>query len=135
MGTQKSNLPDSHIEYPVGSFIRTEAGYFYLKSESSRLRIPSERILDSWSPQRIIETTEAAVSRYRVSAKLLFRNGSLIYNIADGKVYLIEKGKRRHITSPEAYARLGIDHKRLRKYVTVCSLDEINMHDEGENYS
>ena len=118
------------VEYPSGVFVHTEKGYFYIVGENKRYRCLSKRVLDSWAPQRIIETTETALRHYRTAAKLKFRNGSLIHNIADGKVYLISGGKRRLMTSPEAFARIGA--KRNRKYVTSVSLAEINLHEEGE---
>src|SRR5687768_952960 len=102
--TQKQ-LPSNPVEYPIGSFVESELGYFYILSPVKRLRIISTRLLNSWNPQRIILTSEKALANYRIASKLKYRNGSLIHNIADGKIYLIEEGKRRHITSPDALER------------------------------
>lgn len=57
-----------------------------------------------------------------------FRNGSLIHNLADGKIYLIVDGKRRQMMSPEAFERIGA---KPSEAVTVSN-DEIQMHDLGE---
>jgi hypothetical protein len=57
-----------------------------------------------------------------------FRNGSLIHNLADGKIYLIEEGKRRHVTDPDVLETLGASWKD----VTRVSLAEVNLHPEGE---
>lgn len=57
-----------------------------------------------------------------------FRNGSLIHNLADGKIYLIVNGQRRQLVSPEAFERIGA---KVSEAVTV-SLDEINLHELGE---
>lgn len=124
---QTTPLPESPTEYPSGSFVRTEKGYFFIKGPGKRLRITSTRVLLSWAPQRVITTTEAAVSTYRITNKMGFRNGSLIWNLADGKLYLVEGGKRRHITSPEALSRIGA---KSSEALTVA-LDEINLHPEG----
>lgn len=126
--TTSAELPTSPVVYPSGVFIRTEKGYFFIHGEGKRMRIISDRVLASWSPQRIIHTTEAAVAKYRVTSKIRFRNGSLIWNLADGKMYLIENGNRRHITSPDVLTRIGAKEKD----VTIVSLDEINLHPEGE---
>lgn len=124
----KPTLPTTPVEYPSGVFIHTEKGYFYIHAAGKRMRIVSERVLKSWTPQRIIETTEAAVVKYKITSKIRFRNGSLIYSIADGKMYLIENGLRRHVTSPEALTRIGAGYNDA----AVVGLDEINLHPEGE---
>lgn len=121
-------LPDSPQEYPSGSFVRTEKGYFFISGPGKRLRIISLRVLSSWAPQRVIKTTEAAVKNYRITSKIKFRNGSLIWNLADGKMYLVESGYRRHVTSPEALQKIGAWPEKPM----IVSEDEINLHPEGE---
>lgn len=124
--------PPTHpVEYPVGSFLNTEKGYFYIVAPGKRYRLVSERVVASWAPQRIIKTTESAVQKYRISAKMKFRNGSLIHNLADGKLFLIENGLRRHITSPNVLLTIGA---KVDEAVTV-SQEEVNLHDEGEPLS
>jgi len=124
---QTPPLPTKPVVYPVGSFIETEAGYFYISGPAKRFRL-TKRVLDSWAPHRVVVTSEAAVQKYKAWGKMPFRNGSLINNIADGKIYLIENGKRRHITSPDALERLGASFND----VVPVSLDEINLHEIGE---
>ena len=124
--TQRS-LPSKPVVYPVGSFIETEAGYFYISGPNKRFRFLSKRVIDSWAPHRIIETTEAAVVNYRIAAKMGFRNGSLIHNIADGRMYLVEASKRRPITSPDVLDRVGA----VRSDIVSVSLAEINLHEIG----
>lgn len=125
---KQKTLPTTPTDYPAGSFVRTAKGFYYIASENKRFKIISLRCLQSWSPQRIIDTTEAAVSRYQTVAKLKFRNNSLIYSISDGKIYLISEGKRRHIQSPDVLDRLNLS---LKEVINV-SLDDINLHAEGE---
>lgn len=122
------SLPSTPVEYPIGTFIETEKGYFYIATPAKRYRLLSERVLVSWRPHRLVKTTEAAVQRYRISAKMKFRNGSLLYNLADGKLYLVEEGKRRHITNPDVFPRIGAT---TREAVTV-SQTELNLHELGE---
>lgn len=125
---RQTSLPSKPVEYPVGSFIQTEAGYFYLAGTSKRYRFLSARVVDSWSPHRVIKTTEAAVKNYRIAAKMGFRNGSLIHNIADGKIYLIEANKKRHVINPDVLTRIGA----VPKDVVSVSLAEINLHETGD---
>lgn len=123
-------LPSKPVEYPSGLFVQTEKGYFYIAAPGKRYRFTTKRALESYAPQRVVKTTEAALKNYRVVKKMKFRNGSLIHNIADGKVYYISEGKRRHLTSPEAFDKVGAE--RNRRYVVSVSIEEINLHPEGE---
>lgn len=134
---QKKTLPTSPTEYPVGSFVKTEKGYFYIVFKVKRYRLTSERVLKSWSPPRVVETTEAAVSKYRIAAKMKFRNGSLIWNIADGRIYLVENGKRRWLKNPDSFYLVGLDPADLKwnwERIQHVSQDEINLHEQGEDF-
>lgn len=130
-------LPNAPQEYPSGTFIHTEKGYFYIVNQSKRYRLITERVLKSWSPQRVVKTTEAAVSKYRIAAKMKFRNGSLIWNLSDAKLYLIENGKRRWVKSPDAFERIGVTYPNKFSYypkgVIVVSETELNLHELGED--
>jgi hypothetical protein len=126
--TKRATPPESPTDYPVHTFIKTEKGYFYITAPTKRFRIVTERCLNSWAPPRVVETTEAAVGRYRIASKLKFRNGSLIHNLSDGKIYLIVDGKRCQIIDPDVLERIGAVYDDA---VTV-SQDEVNLHPEGE---
>lgn len=124
---RQPSLASEPVEYPSGAFVHTEKGYFYIVSQTKRYHLISERVLTSWSPQRIIETSEAAVVKYRIAAKMKFRNGSLIHNIADGKIYLIVDGQRRAIVSPDVFKLIGAK----RSHTVTVSKTEANLHEEG----
>lgn len=124
----KTLLPTTKTKYPIGTFIETEAGYFYIFSDIKRLRIITNRILDSWAPHRVAKTTEAAVSSYRIASKLKFRNGSLLYSQANGKMYLVSENKIRHITNPDVLPLIGAK----RSEAVWVSSAELKLHEEGE---
>ena len=126
---KSQTLPSSPVDYPVGTYVSTEKGYFYISSSNKRFRFISKRVLDSWSPSRVVQTSEAAVVNYRIIAKMGFRSGSLIHNIADGKIYLVESNKRRHVTSPDVLERLGAS----RKDVVSVSLNEVTLQELGDD--
>ena len=65
----------------------------------------------------------------KLAGKLGFRDGTLIKNISDGKIYLISQNKRRHVTDPDTFSKYGLD----RNSVVEVSDMETNMHDLGEN--
>jgi hypothetical protein len=73
--------------------------------------------------------TEAALSGIKLVGKLGFRDGTLIKNVADGKMYLVSQNKLRHIVDPDTFNRYGLD----RSKVVEVSEKEILAHDLGEN--
>jgi hypothetical protein len=64
----------------------------------------------------------------KVAGKLGFRDGTLIKNIADGKLYLISQNKRRHIVDPDTFEKYGLN----RSNIIEVSESESNMHELGE---
>jgi hypothetical protein len=128
--------PSVPTVYPVGTFVRSEKGYFFISSKDKRLRLISERVLRSWAPPRVVQVRESALANYRIAAKLKFRNGSLIWNISDGKIYLIESGKRRWLKNPEWFYVLGLNPSDLSwnmKRIMHVSDEEIKLHELGED--
>ena len=75
-----------------------------------------------------VDATESAVSGMKLAGKLGFRDGTLIKNIADGKLYLISQNKKRHIVDPDTFNKYGLD----RSQVIEVSAFEISMHELGE---
>jgi hypothetical protein len=88
----------------------------------------SERAESSWSFPTVL-ATEAAVVSMKVVGKLGFRDGTLIKNIADGRMYLVSQNKRRHIKDPDIFDRYGLD----RSKVIEVSDAEAEMHELGED--
>jgi hypothetical protein len=84
--------------------------------------------VDSWL-FTTVDATESAISDIKLVGKLGFRDGTLIKNIADGKIYLISQNKRRHVVSPDIFIQYGLDRSSI---LEVSDL-EVNMHDLGEN--
>ena len=122
-----SPLPTEPQTYPVGSAVLTEKGFFYIKSDTIRMRIPSEDIVSSWRFHRVISSNEIGLSNYKIMGKLGFRSGSLIHNIADGKIYLVSENKLRHIQSPRALALIGAVYDDA----IVVSDSDVKLHEEG----
>lgn len=121
-------LPAAPVDYPSGTCVLTEAGVFYINSRV-RLRVPTDRVFDSWNFPLVVESTEAAVKKYPITGKLGFRDGTLVKNIMDAKMYIIAKSKRRLITSPNVLANLNLQEKDA----ILVSEQEILLHQEGDN--
>jgi hypothetical protein len=125
----RANLPSEPVEYPFGICVRTERGAYYLKTDGKRYRIPTQAIMDSWQFPFVVDASEAALANYPIAlAKLIFREGSLLNNIADGRLYLVSGFKLRHVVDPAVLDRMGINHLMAR----VVSDAEIQMMKMGE---
>jgi hypothetical protein len=124
---QQHKIVSSLTLFPSGIAVRTEKNVYWIK-DGKRFRLISERAVQSWA-FTIVHATEAALSGSKVVGKLGFRDGTLIKNIADGKIYLISQNKRRHIIDPDTFDRYGLD----RASAIEVSEAETNMHDLGEN--
>lgn len=116
------------VDFPIGTFIQTEKGYFYINGPGSRYRLITQRVLESWKPHRIVQAAESALQRYAVKGKMKFRNGSLLYSQASGRMYLVSANKLRHITNPDVLDRIGA----VRGDAVWVSLAELNLHEQGE---
>ena len=108
---------------PSGLIAHTELGYFYVKGKK-RFRFVSDRAMSSWCLP-IIETKEAMMAGSPISGLLGFRDGSLVKDISDGKIYLISDSKRRHITDPDVLKWINCD-------IVDVGQKEISIHSEGD---
>jgi hypothetical protein len=88
----------------------------------------SKRAEQSWS-FTTVKATESALSLIKQSGKLGFRDGTLIKNIADGKIYLISQNKKRHIVDPDSFIKYGLD----RSKIIEVSEPESNARELGES--
>lgn len=123
----KKALISSPTNFPSGLAVKTDKATYWIK-DGKRYRLISDRAAKSWY-FTTVNATEQAVSGMKVVGKLGFRDGSLIKNIADGKMYLISQNKRRHIVNPDSFDTFGLD----RSTVIEVSEAETNMHDIGDN--
>lgn len=113
--------------FPSGIAVKTEKAIYWIK-DGKRYRLVSDRAADSWK-FTTVNATEDAVLKIKVAGKLGFRDGTLIQNIADGKMYLVSQNKRRHIKSPDVFNKFGLD----RSLMIEVSDMEVNMHELGED--
>lgn len=125
--TQTPSLVNRPTNFPSGLAVKTESFIYWIK-DNKRYKIVSERAAKSWSFVTV-NATENSVAHIKVVGKLGFRDGSLIKNISDSKIYLISQNKKRHITSPDVFDRYGLS----RSDIIEVSDTECNMHDLGED--
>lgn len=120
-------LITSPTNFPSGIAVETDKGTYWIK-DGKRFKLISERAAKSWS-FTTVKATEPALVNIKIVGKLGFRDGTLIKNVADGKMYLLSQNKLRHIVDPDSFNRYGLD----RSKVIEVSEAEIKSHDLGEN--
>ncbi len=113
--------------FPSGIAVKTDKAVYWIK-DNKRYRLVSDRAANSWM-FTTVNATEEAVAKIKLAGKLGFRDGTLIKDISDGKMYLISQNKRRHIKSPDIFDAFGLD----RSLVIEVSDVEANMHELGES--
>lgn len=75
----------------------------------------------------MVETTEAAVKHFKVAGILGFRDGTLINNVSDGKLYIIAGNKKRQVVNPDWLDLLEHDFSTE----LLVSSEEANLHEDG----
>jgi len=113
--------------FPSGIAVKTDKDTYWIK-DGKRYRLISDRAAQSWCFTTVL-ATEAALTGIKLVGKLGFRDGSLIKNLADGKMYLVSQNKLRHIVDPDSFNRYGLDRSKMIE----VSEKEISAHDLGEN--
>lgn len=121
---QKSPSEISPI-VPSGLIASTEKGDFYVKG-SKRFKFVSDRARDSWGLP-IVRTKELYLSNIKISGIIGFRDGTMIKDISNSKIYLISDNTKRHIVDPDVITILGYNDRIL-----VVSQKEASFHKEGE---
>jgi hypothetical protein len=121
------HLITSPINFPSGIAVKTDKATYWIK-DGKKFKLVSDRAEKSWS-FTTVNAVESALSNIKLAGALGFRDGTLIKNIADGKIYLISQNKRRHIIDPDSFTKYGLD----RSKVIEVSEAETNMHDIGDN--
>jgi len=112
--------------FPSGIAVKTDKSTYWIK-DGKRYRLISDRAAESWCFTTAL-ATEAALSGIKLAGKLGFRDGTLIKNVADGKMYLVSQNKLRHIVDPDSFNRYGLDRSKMIE----VSEKEISAHDLGE---
>jgi hypothetical protein len=113
------------LAYPIsGLFYKTERGYFYIRS-GKRYKVYSDRCFSSWCVSAI-DTDFKNISQMPYAGILGFRDGTIIHNLADGKIYVVSDNKKLHIKTPDAFPEGWIEANK----VTVSEA-EVGLHKEG----
>ena len=90
-----------------GTALSTERGWFYVKN-GKRMVIPSRKVLNSWRFKKVVKHLEDDVSHLPVVGKLGFRDGSLLFCIADASYYIVTGNKLFKIVDPQTLKDHGL---------------------------
>lgn len=120
---QKTNNKVYNPVVPSGLIAKTDKGYFYIKG-NKKFKFISERAMETWSLP-VVKTTDDKLSKFSLSGTLGFRDGTLVKDISDGRIYLISDSKRRLIVEPEVFEWLPGEIKEVGR-------KEISVHTQGE---
>lgn len=120
-------LIKSPTNFPSGIAVKTETATYWIK-DGKRFKLISDRAAESWLFTTVL-ASDSALSGIKLVGKLGFRDGTLIKNIADGKMYLLSQNKLRHIVTPDSFTRYGLD----RSKVIEVSEFEVKAHELGED--
>lgn len=106
---KKPKLVLQKLDWPEGSVLTDLDTYYFIKN-GRRIPFVSERAFDTWSLVAVAVPEQAMSHIPKQKLPLGFRDGTLIHNIADGKLYLVAGNKLRWITSPDVFDKYGIDY-------------------------
>jgi hypothetical protein len=112
--------------YPSGVAVSDGINTYFIKN-GKKYRVISDRALESWgfsvwygSPESLSKTVLGGI--------LGFRDGTVIKDISNGKIYLVVNSKKQHITSPDVFTKFGIDIESI----LLVSHKEAELHKDGE---
>lgn len=112
--------------YPSGIAVFDGTNTYFIKN-NKKYRIISDRALESWG-FKVWYGSPESLSKTVLGGILAFRDGSVIKDVSNGKIYLVVNGLKQHITTPDFFTKFGIDPG----YIIEVSAKEADLHKNGE---
>ena len=113
--------------YPSGVAVFDGTNTYFIKN-NKKYRIISSRALESWG-FKVWYGSPESLSKTVLGGILAFRDGSVIKDVSNGKIYLVVNGLKQHITTPDFFTKFGIDPG----YIIEVSAKEADLHKNGES--
>lgn len=116
-------------QYPkdyINGFIYKIYDEFYLIKNDKSYQLPTQRIRESWGLP-VIELAPTQGLPAPVAGHAGFRDGTLIQNAKDGRIYVISGAKKRLVTVP--LGDYGLDISQI----VEVSDSELQIHADGED--
>lgn len=121
----KHSVVDVKTDFPEGLCVETDKGSYYIK-KSGKYKFISDRAKETWHLP-VVKATFSALEHLPLVTMIGFRDGTVIRDYGTGRTYLISKGKKLHIDSPDTLGRYGMEHIK----VLDVSSDEAASHSDG----
>lgn len=112
--------------YPSGVAVFDGTNTYFIKN-NKKYRIISERAVKSWG-FKVWYGSPESLSKIVLGGILAFRDGSVIKDVSNGKIYLVVNGLKQHITTPDFFTKFGVDPE----YIIEVSAKEADLHKNGE---
>jgi hypothetical protein len=120
-------IPAQHpIQYPSGVAVFDGTNTYFIKN-NKKYRLISDRAAKSWGFNVWYGTPES-LSKTPLGGVLAFRDGTVIKDVSNGKIYLVVNGIKQHITTPDFFTKFGIDTSNIIE----VSAKEAELHKNGE---
>lgn len=124
--TNPINPPLVPTAYPSGVAVFDGINTYFIKN-NKKYRIISERAVKSWG-FKVWYGSPESLSKIVLGGILAFRDGSVIKDVSNGKIYLVVNGLKQHITTPDFFTKFGVDPE----YIIEVSAKEADLHKNGE---
>jgi hypothetical protein len=120
------NPPLVPTVYPSGVAVFDGTNTYFIKN-NKKYRIISDRAVQSWG-FKVWHGSPESLSKIVLGGILAFRDGSVIKDVSNGKIYLVVNGMKQHITTPDFFTKFGVDPG----YIIEVSAKEADLHKNGE---
>jgi len=124
--TNPINPPLVPTAYPSGVAVFDGTNTYFIKN-NKKYRIISDRAVKSWG-FKVWYGSPESLSKIVLGGILAFRDGSVIKDVSNGKIYLVVNGLKQHITTPDFFTKFGVDPE----YIIEVSAKEADLHKNGE---
>lgn len=114
------------VIYPSGVAVFDGTNTYFIKN-GKKYRIISDRAVKSWG-FNVWYGSPDSLSKTPLGGILAFRDGTVIKDVSNGKMYLVVNGMKQHITTPDFFTKFGIDPASI----VEVSAKEADLHKNGE---